>query len=414
MVKLKDIFNKLFKVIVKLKLIFCVIVAILLGIIFKEKAVMFKPIGTIFINLILVVVVPLIFFSITSSVSKMKNSKKIRRILLVAFTVFILSLFITGIFTVCCIKLYSPYDGISLVMDDAVVEEVDIVSKVVSMVSVGDFYQLLTKSNILSLVIFSVILGISIIKMSDNEKVITFFDNGNKVVNKYLELIIKILPIGIIAYLAALIGEYGGMFASQYLKFIVMYLILGVLNILIFHTIYLFLAGGKKTVLKYYKNLINLIVTAVSTQSSVVTMPSNRKVIDELSVSKEVNDVVLPIATLINMQGNVIQNVMKIFLLSGLFSMHIDNFYGYFLAIVIAIFVGMITAGIPGGGVISNTVMVSMLQLPPTALPILITIEWLLDAPATAFNILSDTSVIPLIDKIVRRKNDFNRTKKVK
>ena len=114
------------------------------------------------------------------------------------------------------------------------------------------------------------------------------------------------------------------------------------------------------------------------------------------------------------MQGNVIQNILKIFLLYGLFDLKMGGIDNYILFIFVSIFAGMITAGIPGGGVISNTILVSILNFPPSALPILITIEWLLDAPATAFNILSDTSTIPLIDKFINIKGEKNVNKRKK
>lgn len=77
------------------------------------------------------------------------------------------------------------------------------------------------------------------------------------------------------------------------------------------------------------------------------------------------------------------------------------NYIGF---IALAIFAGMITGGVPGGGVVSNTILVNILNFPSSALPILITIEWILDAPATVFNVLSDSSTLPLVDKIVKRK----------
>ena len=111
-----------------------------------------------------------------------------------------------------------------------------------------------------------------------------------------------------------------------------------------------------------------------------------------------------PYATIINMQGNVIQNILKIFLLFSLFHVSMGGILNYIGFIALAIFAGMITGGVPGGGVVSNTILVNILNFPSSALPILITIEWILDAPATVFNVLSDSSTLPLVDKIVKRK----------
>lgn len=403
--------KKIFK---KFKFLFCIFTGIIIGLVFKGKSVILKPLGSVFVNMIFVIVVPLIFLSVTSSISKMDNRKRLKNILIKAFLIFFITLFVTGVFTVIFSQIFNPYKGLDIGFENVELEEINLADKIVSMISVSDFSELFSKSNILSLIIFSIIVGISIGFISEKEKVSRVLDIGNEIITKYLEIIMYYAPVGITAYLASLIGEYGSTFLQEYARIVIMYLIFGIFNILVFHTLYLFIAGGKKIVYSYYKNIAKLIITAVSTQSSVVTMPVNINTLKNMGVSDEVISICTPIATLINMQGNVIQNILKIFLLYGLFALQIGDFGNIIFFILISIFAGMITAGIPGGGVISNTILVSVLNLPASALPILVTIEWLLDAPATAFNILSDTSTIPLIDKIVfkeREKNERIRKK---
>jgi len=392
--------KKLFQ---KFKFLFCIIIGIIIGLIFKEKAVILKPFGTLFVNMIFVIVVPLVFLSVTSSISKIEDNIKLKNILLKSFGVFFVTLFITGIFTVICSMIYSPYGSIEIILESIELEEINLADKIVSMLSVNNFYELFNKSNVLPLIIFSIIIGICIGSLKERKKVNNVLDIGYEIIQKYLKIVMYYAPIGITAYLASLIGEYGSIFLKEYARIIVMYLVVGILNIIIFHTLYLYIAGGKKLVLNYYKNIFNLIVTAVSTQSSVVTMPTNIKTLKNMGVSDVVVGICTPIATLINMQGNVIQNILKIFLLYGLFALPMGSIGNYIFFIMISIFAGMLTAGIPGGGVISNTILISILQLPASALPILISIEWMLDAPATAFNILSDTSTIPLVDSFINK-----------
>lgn len=397
----------------KFKFIICIIIGTLLGLIFKEKTTVLKPLGTLFVNMIFVCVVPLVFLSITSSISKIDNNKSLKNILSKFLIVIASTLVITGIFTIISATIVNPYGNNNIKLETAEVEKINFSEKIVDMLTVSDFSELFSKSNVLPLIIFSIIIGISINLLKEKKKINSVLNIGYDIFNKYLKIVMYYAPIGITAYLASLIGEYGKMFVSEYVKIIIMYLVLGLLNIFIFHTLYLFIAGGKTLVKKYYKNIIQLIATAVSTQSSVVTMPTNINVLKEMEVSDEVVGICTPIATLINMQGNVIQNILKIFLLYSLFSLNINGVGDYLFFIIISIFAGMITAGIPGGGVVSNTILVSSLQLPGSALPILITIEWLLDAPATAFNILSDTSTLPLVDKYVKRSKNDNKRKKV-
>ena len=405
---------KVLKVLDKFKFLICIVLGITIGLIFKEDAQVLKPFGTLFVNLILVSIVPLIFFSITGNIAKLEKNKKLFKILFVSMLVMIVTLLITGVLTTIASFIYSPYGGEVMDFETSTIEDINILDKIVSMLSVGDFTQVLSRSNVLPLIIFSLLIGISITMLDKKDKVKDALITCQNVFNNYLKIVMYYAPIGITAYLATLIGQLGTMFVENYARIIIMYLILAVINILVFHTIYLFIAGGFKMVKNYYKNILPVIVTAFSTQSSVATMPTNIQAMKKMGVSEDVVEISTPIMTLINMQGNIIQNLLKIFMMCGLFNLPIGGVGDIVFYIILSMFAGMITAGVPGGGVVSNTIIVSILGFPIEALPILIAIEWILDAPATVFNVLSDTATLPLVDKIVkRRKNADTSTETV-
>ena len=403
--------KKILEVLTKFKFLICIIIGVVVGLIGKDKAIALRPIGTVFVNMIFVIIVPLVFLSITTSISKINNKGKLKNIFTKSFVVFVSTLIITGVLTIIFSLLVHPYNGLKISMEAASLEKINLAEKIVSMLTVNDFTLLFSKSNVLPLIVFSVIIGIAVNSLTDNKKIIEGLDNLQRIIKKYLEIIMKFAPIGITCYLAALVGEFGSTFLSNYLIIFLIYIGLGLFNIFVFHTIYVWIAGGKKLVKVYYKNLLRLITTAVSTQSSVITMPTNIEVLKEMKLDDDLIDICTPIATITNMQGNVIENTLKIFLVSSLFSISLGGPGNYVFFILVAIFAGMITAGIPGGGVVSNTLVVSMLGFPAAALPILITIEWLCDAPATAFNILSDTSTLPLVDKWLKKGKEKKNVK---
>lgn len=403
--------KKVLEFLTKFKFLICIIIGVVVGLIGKDKAIALRPIGTVFVNMIFVIIVPLVFLSITTSISKINNKGKLKNIFTKSLIVFVSTLMITGVLTIIFSLLVHPYNGLKISMEAASLEKINLAEKIVSMLTVNDFTLLFSKSNVLPLIVFSVIIGIAINSLTDNNKIIEGLDNLQRIIKKYLEIIMKFAPIGITCYLAALVGEFGSTFLSNYLIIFLIYIGLGLFNIFVFHTIYIWIAGGKKLVKVYYKNLLRLITTAVSTQSSVITMPTNIEVLKEMKLDDDLIDICTPIATITNMQGNVIENTLKIFLVSSLFSISLGGPGNYILFILVAIFAGMITAGIPGGGVVSNTLVVSMLGFPAAALPILITIEWLCDAPATAFNILSDTSTLPLVDKWLKKGKEKKHVK---
>ncbi len=406
--------KKIAKKIYKFRFIICILISLIIGLVFENKASVLRPVGNLFVNMIFVIIVPIVFLSVTTSIAKINNKSKLKNIFINSVIVFATTLFITGILTVLFSVLVHPYSNLKIATEPSTLEKINLADKIVSMLSVNDFKELFSKANVLPLIVFSILIGISISTLKNNEKIIESLNNLQRIIRQYLNIIMNFAPIGITCYLSALIGEYGSMLVSSYLIIFLIYIGLGLFNIFVFHSIYLFIAGGLKLLKVYYKNLLKLIVTAVSTQSSVITMPTNIEVMEEMNLDKDVINICTPIATLINMQGNVIENTLKIFLISSLFSISLGGIGNYILFILIAAFAGMITAGIPGGGVVSNTLLVSILGFPAEALPILITIEWLLDAPATAFNILSDTSTLPLVDKLLKRKSkNVSKRKKI-
>ena len=349
----------------KYKFLISVLVGIIIGVIFKEKAVILKPLGTIFVNLIFSIIVPLVFIIVLKNIVTIDNDKKIKRLIFISIFIAFTTLFITGIMTEISLKIYNPFHSIIINEVDTNIEKVNIFESIVNMFTVNDFKELFSKSNILSLILVTIIIGISInsLKLETKVKIKNILDILDKIIKKYLSIIMLYAPIGICAYLGSLIGEYGSVFVSQYLSFLIMYLILGILNVLVFHTLYIYLAGGVNLVKKYYKNIFKIIITALSTQSSVVTMPTNIAALENMEIDKDVVGICTPVFTLVNMQGNVIQNTLKIFLLINIFNLSFHT-YNYITFILLAILAGSITAGIPGGGVISNTILVSVMNVP--------------------------------------------------
>lgn len=301
------------------KMFISLILGVLIGLVFKEKALVLKPIGTIFVNMIFVVVVPLVFLSITKSISAVNDLKKIKKILIKSLLVFSITLSITGVFTVLSATIVNPYDNSDILIEEVEEEKINITDELVKMLSVEDFSELFSKSNILAIIIFSIIIGICVNRMKERKQINYILNLGYKIIIQYLNLIMYIAPFGIVSYLASLIGQYGSTFIIEYARILIIYIILGILNILIFHTLYLYIVGKKELVITYYKNIFDVVITAFSTQSSVITMPVNMKLMKKMNVSDNIINICTPYATIINMQGNVIQNILKIFLLFSLF-----------------------------------------------------------------------------------------------
>ena len=239
-------------------LLVAIIVGAIVGIIFQEKATILQPLGDIFLNLLLVVIVPLVFLTITTSIAKMENPKRLGKIMITIIAVFAVTSLIAvlvGFASTYFIKLVNPEDGEKIKTsleetgsaEESDEEEVTIADRTVQLLTVNDFSKLLSKDNIIAILVASIICGIAI-RMSEEKgkKVLDLLISANDVVQNVVKIIMYYAPIGLACYFAALIGTFGASIAVGYLKTFVIYTIVALAFYFIFYTIYAFIAGGKK------------------------------------------------------------------------------------------------------------------------------------------------------------------------
>ena len=383
-------------------LLFSIIIGCIIGIIFKENAMNLKPFGTIFINLLYVIVVPLVFFTISSSISSIKNYKKLGKIFRVMFIVFIITSTLAALFMLIGVKIFDPVGNISLTLTEGTKESIDIGSKIVDMITVPDFYQLLSKGSMLPLIIFSIIVGFAVgMVKDDNGKISEFLNNGSKVMMNVIKIIMYYAPIGLCAYFASLIGEYGNEIIGSYARSMIFYYIMTILYYIIFYTIYSYIARGKSGVKDFFKHIFTPTVTSLGTCSSLASLPSNMECADNLKIDSDVAKTTLPIGATMHMEGSAMASILKIAFLFGIFDKSFTGLDTYLLAILIAVLSGVVMSGIPGGGLIGEMLIVSLYEFPLEAFPIIATIGWIVDPPATCLNVVGDVSSAMLIEKHV-------------
>lgn len=236
-------------------LIVAIIVGAIVGMIFQEKATVLSPFGDLFLNLLLVIIVPLIFLTITTSIAKMKTPKRLGKIMISIVAVFIVTSIIAvlvGFVSTYFIKLVEPEDGenIRASLQEIVDEEeesVGIAERTVNLLTVNDFYKLLSKENIVALLIASVIFGMAMNMTKEKAKpVLDFLVSANEVMNQVIKIIMYYAPIGLGCYFAALVGNFGETIVVGYLKTFVIYTIVTIAFYLIVYTIYAYIAGGTR------------------------------------------------------------------------------------------------------------------------------------------------------------------------
>ena len=241
-------------------LIGSIILGTIMGLIFKEKAAIVSPLGDLFLNMLLVIVVPLIFLTLSTSIGRMKQPKRIGKILGTIILVFvftsIVSVFV-GLGTSKMFKLVDVKDTNSIkevLTEDTEVEKEDVnfLQKTVDTISVNDFSKVLSRDNMIALIVFSILFGISInMSKGKGEKLLNILESANHVVQSFIKLIMYYAPIGLGCYFASLVGTFGGEIAAGYGKTFIIYTVVAVLFYFIVYSLYAFIAGGKNGFVNY-------------------------------------------------------------------------------------------------------------------------------------------------------------------
>lgn len=395
----KKIKNYIFPIL----LIVSMILGSIVGIFFSNFSENIKPLGDIFLNLMFTLVVPLVFTTIVSSISNMSSIKRLTKILRNTFIIFIITSFIASLIMLLFSLLF-PVTTPNIELIKSSVEKVSVLEQIASALTASDFNNLLSRSNMLALIIFSIIFGIALNLVEKDKKIVgKIFNTLADTMMKMVKIVMYYAPVGIFAYFASLVSNLGPEFVGSYAKTLVLYIMATIIYFLIIYTIYSYIASGKRGVKNFYKNIFSSILTSLATQSSLASLPTNMEVASKMNIDKDVSNVALPIGATIHMEGSCMGSILKILFLFSIFGYTNIGIESYIIALLISVLSGVVMSGIPGGGLIGEMLIVSLYGFPAEAFIIISTIGWLIDAPATMLNVTGDITSCMLIDKYTKK-----------
>lgn len=395
-----------------------VVIGAICGLIFKEKAEIVKPLGDLFLNLLLVIIVPLIFFTITSSISKMNEKKRLSKILISTIVIFLITSVVAvlfGFLTTAKINLVNPEntEAIKEVFDNTVEEgvELNILERTVSVLSTNSFASLLSTSNLVALIVMSVLFGIAINKAGEKgKKVAELFDSFSEIMYKLIEIIMYYAPIGLGCYFASLVGTLGGTIAVGFLKTFVVYTLVCLVFMAVFYSLYAFIAGGFTAVKAFWSNIIPSALTSIGTCSSAASVPVNIECTKKMGVPNDIAETTVSLGTSFHKDGSCIGSVFKIMFLVSLFGTSLSTFGDISKVLGIALLATLLVTAVPiGGGTISEMLILTMMNYNVAALPILTIVATIIDAPATLLNVVGDSASAMMVTRVVEGKDWINK-----
>ncbi len=386
-------------------LLISIVLGSITGIYFEKFSSYISPLGDLFLNMLCTIVVPLVFFTVSSSIANMKSLKKMGKLFKKMFLVFIVTSLIASAVMLISLYIYNPASGVNIELTKGAGEEVNVLSSIVNALSVKDFSEILSKSHMLPLILFAIIFGFAInISEKENKVVSTFLNNSSEAFMKIIKWIMYYAPIGLFAYFAVLTSTYGPEILGSYAKSLIMYFIVSVVYFLVFYTLYVYIGRGKKGIKIFYRNILESVAVSFGTQSSLATLPTNIKAAERMEISEDVRKVTLPVGTALHMEGTSMATILKIFFLLSIFGNGFDTVNSILIALGVAVLSGAVMAGIPGGGLLGEMLIISLYGFPLEAFPIIATIGWIVDAPATTLNACGDLASAMAIDKLIKKR----------
>ncbi|WP_257666438.1 dicarboxylate/amino acid:cation symporter [Parapedobacter tibetensis] len=396
-----------------LLLLLGIVIGSIIGGFFPGIVVWLKPLGDIFLNLLFAAVIPLLFFAIASAVANIDGSQKLGRIISTMIAVFLSTVLIAAVLTIVALWFF-PVEAPQASQE--VAEEVlrgnpndTWGDKLVRFVTVDEFYKLLSRENMLAFVIFSFLVGISAMRSGEvGAPFRKFLSSGNEVMKQLLILIMKVAPIGLGAYFAYQVGTIGPELFGFYAKPLGLYYILGLFYFIVFFSLYAYVAGGRQGITKYWKNNIMPSATAISTCSSIATMPTNLAAASKMGIPASVANVVIPLGTTLHKDGSSMSSIVKIYVAFVLIGWDFFDPMTLIMALGITVLVSIVAGGIPNGGYIGEMLMISVYGLPTEAIPAVMIIGTLVDPMATLLNATGDSVAAMLVSRFGLKRKRLN------
>jgi len=388
-------------------LILAVVLGSVIGLVFKKEAVILKPFGDIFLNLLFTAIVPLVFFSISSAVAGMPDRKRLGGIMSYMLVVFVVTGVIASVIMVIGVQVYPPAAGVAIDLNSEVrIDPFKTSEQIVKAFTAPDFADLLSKRNMLALIVFALLVGLATSASGERGQAFSaFLVSANEVMMKVMAYIMYYAPVGLCAYFANFVGVYGADLLGSYFRAMALYYPVAILYFFAGFSFYAWLAAGGNGVRTFWRNIVPPALTALATGSSMAAIPSNLEAANKTGIPRDISEVIIPIGATIHMDGSCLGAVLKIAFLFGAFQLDFSGPATMLTAVGVAILAGTVISGIPGGGVIGEILIISLYGFPLEAFPVITMIGALIDPPATMVNAVGDNVAAMMVARMMNGKD---------
>lgn len=364
-----------------------------------------KPFGTIFLNLLKFIVVPIVLFSIMCGIISMRDIKKVGAIGLktvvyyMCTTAFAITIGLIGgnlfkkMFPVIATTDLSYQVGEKTSLMDTIVN-----------IFPSNFISPMAEANMLQVIVMALLIGFAIILVGEekNTRIITACNDLNDVFMKCMEMILKLSPIGVFCLLCPVVAANGATIIGSLAMVLLAAYVCYIVHAVVVYSFAVKTIGGVSP-LTFFKEMLPAIMFAFSSASSVGTLPINMECTEKLGTSREISSFILPLGATINMDGTAIyQGVCAIFIASC-YGIHLT--LPQMLTIIFTATLASIgTAGVPGAGMVMLAMVLTSVGLPVDGIALVAGVDRIFDMGRTTVNITGDASCCVIVSNLEKKR----------
>ena len=364
-----------------------------------------KPFGTIFLNLLKFIVVPIVLFSIMCGIISMRDIKKVGAIGLktvvyyMCTTAFAITIGLIGG------NLFKKMFPVIATTDLSyqVGEKTSLIDTIVNIFP-SNFISPMAEANMLQVIVMALLIGFAIILVGEekNTRIITACNDLNDVFMKCMEMILKLSPIGVFCLLCPVVAANGATIIGSLAMVLLAAYVCYIVHAVVVYSFAVKTIGGISP-LTFFKEMLPAIMFAFSSASSVGTLPINMECTEKLGTSREIASFILPLGATINMDGTAIyQGVCAIFIASC-YGIHLT--LPQMLTIIFTATLASIgTAGVPGAGMVMLAMVLTSVGLPVDGIALVAGVDRIFDMGRTTVNITGDASCCVIVSNLEKKR----------
>lgn len=396
------------------KIFLGLILGIIAGLIFREKVLFIEPVGTVFLNLITMIVVPLVFVSLMLGTASLGDVKKLGRIGAKTSLYFVITTIIAICVGLLLANAVKPGEGLPDNVQTQLMENyearaqdgikrmeekpsiIEILVNIVPKNPVKAFID----GNMLQIIFMAILFGI-VLTLIPTEKsgfLVKMLDALNDIFIQVVHLVMKVAPYGVFALSAAVIGRFGVDILLTLLKYCVVVIGGLILYGITFNSLSVGILG-RTNPLYFFKAVKEAIIIAFSTSSSMATLPVAMESVEHIGVKREYSSFVIPLGSTVNMDGTALYQGVSAVFIAQIYGIHL-GLTGQVTIVLMAVMASIGAAGVPMAGIIALALVLKQLGIPLEGIALILGVERLLDMVRTCVNVVGNMACAVVIQEL--------------